>query len=110
MRRVVITGTGMVSPLGCGTEVSWSRLLAGQNAARLVTEFEVEDLPAKIACRIPVGDGSDGTYNADQWMEPKEQRKVDPFIVYGMCAARQALDDADWHPESRDDQIATGVM
>ncbi len=110
MRRVVITGTGMVSPLGCGTEVSWSRLLAGENAARKVTEFEVEDLPAQIACRIPTGDGSDGTFNADDWMEPKEQRKVDPFIVYAMAAADMALADADWHPESDDDQIATGVL
>ncbi len=110
MRRVVITGTGMVSPLGCGTEVTWSRLLAGQNGARLVTEFEVEDLPAKIACRIPVGDGSDGTYNADDWMEPKEQRKVDPFIIYGMAAADMALADANWHPETDEDQIATGVL
>ncbi|KQV43397.1 MULTISPECIES: beta-ketoacyl-ACP synthase II [unclassified Rhizobium] len=110
MRRVVITGTGMVSPLGCGTEVSWSRLLAGENAARKVTEFEVEDLPAKIACRIPFGDGTNGTYNADDWMEPKEQRKVDAFIVYAMAAASMALDDAGWHPESDDDQIATGVL
>ena len=110
MRRVVITGTGMVSPLGCGTEVSWSRLLAGENAARKVTEFEVEDLPAKIACRIPFGDGTNGTYNADDWMEPKEQRKVDPFIVYAMAAADMALDDAGWHPQSDDDQIATGVL
>ncbi len=110
MRRVVITGTGMVSPLGCGTEVTWQRLIAGQNAARLVTEFEVDDLAAKIACRIPVGDGTDGTYNADQWMEPKEQRKVDPFIVYGMAAADMALADANWHPETDEDQIATGVL
>lgn len=110
MRRVVITGTGMVSPLGCGTELSWSRLLAGHNAARLVTEFEVEDLPAKIACRIPFGDGSDGTFNADDWMEPKEQRKVDPFIVYGMAAADMALADAGWHPQTDEDQIATGVL
>lgn len=110
MRRVVITGTGMVSPLGCGTEISWSRLIAGTNAARKVTEFEVEDLPAKIACRIPTGDGTDGTFNPDQWMEPKEQRKVDPYIIYAMAAADMALDDADWHPKSDDDQIATGVM
>ncbi|MCA1493687.1 beta-ketoacyl-ACP synthase II [Sinorhizobium alkalisoli] len=110
MRRVVITGTGMVSPLGCGTEVSWSRLLAGGNAARKVTEFEVEDLPAKIACRIPFGDGADGTFNADDWMEPKEQRKVDPFIVYAMAAADMALADAGWKPESDEDQIATGVL
>jgi 3-oxoacyl-[acyl-carrier-protein] synthase II len=100
----------MVSPLGCGTEVSWSRLLAGRNAARKVTEFEVEDLPAKVACRIPFGDGSDGTFNADDWMEPKEQRKVDPFIVYAMAAADMALADAGWKPESDEDQIATGVL
>ncbi|WEJ11063.1 beta-ketoacyl-ACP synthase II [Sinorhizobium prairiense] len=110
MRRVVITGTGMVSPLGCGTEVSWARLLAGDNAARKVTEFEVEDLPAKIACRIPFGDGSNGTFNAADWMEPKEQRKVDPFIVYAMAAADMALADAGWKPESDEDQISTGVL
>ena len=110
MRRVVITGTGMVSPLGCGTEVTWSRLLEGRSAAARVTAFEVEDLPAKIACSIPLGDGSDGTYNADQWMEPKEQRKVDPFITYAVAAADMALEDAGWHPKSDEDQIATGVL
>ncbi|MFB2551129.1 beta-ketoacyl-ACP synthase II [Ensifer soli] len=110
MRRVVITGLGMVSPLGCGTDVTWSRLLAGGNAARRVSTFEVEDLPAKIACSIPTGDGSDGTFNVDQWMEPKEQRKVDPFIIYAVAAADMALADADWHPKSDADQCATGVM
>lgn len=110
MRRVVITGTGMVSPLGCGTEITWTRLLAGQSGARKVTGFETDDLPAKIACYIPIGDGTDGTYNADQWMEQKEQRKVDPFIIYAMAAADMALADADWHPKTDDDQIATGVL
>ena len=110
MRRVVITGTGMVSPLGCGTEITWSRLLSGGNAARRVTEFEVEDLPAKIACRLPFGDGTDGTFNPDNWMEPKEQRKVDDFIIYAMAAADMALADAGWHPKSDEDQIATGVL
>ncbi|MDP9589732.1 UNVERIFIED_ORG: 3-oxoacyl-[acyl-carrier-protein] synthase II [Shinella zoogloeoides] len=100
----------MVSPLGCGTEVTWNRLLEGRSGAARVTAFEVEDLPAKIACSIPRGDGSDGTYNADQWMEPKEQRKVDPFIVYAVAAADMALADAGWHPQSDDDQIATGVL
>ena len=110
MRRVVITGLGMVTPLGCGVEASWSNALAGKSGARKVTEFEVDDLPAQIACRLPFGDGSDGTYNADDWMEPKDQRKVDPFIVYGMAAADMALADADWHPETDEDQIATGVL
>ncbi len=110
MRRVVVTGLGMLSPLGCGVEASWKRLLAGKSGARRIETFEVADLPAKIACIIPRGDGADGTYNPDQWMEPKEQRKVDDFIVYAMCAARQALDDAGWHPTTRDDQIVTGTM
>src|SRR5947209_67478 len=106
MRRVVVTGLGMVTPLGCGVEPTWKRLLAGESGARKIDKFEVEDLAAKIACQIPRGDGSYGTYNPDQWMEPKEQRRVDDFIVYAMCAARQALDDAGWKPESREDQIA----
>jgi 3-oxoacyl-[acyl-carrier-protein] synthase II len=110
MRRVVITGLGMLTPLGCGVEATWANALAGKSGARRVTEFEVEDLPAKIACRLPFGDGSNGTYNADDWMEPKEQRKVDPFIIYGMAAATMALDDAGWHPETDEDQIATGVL
>jgi 3-oxoacyl-[acyl-carrier-protein] synthase II len=100
----------MVTPLACGVEATWQRLLAGQSGARKIEKFEVGDLAAKIACQIPRGDGADGTYNPDQWMEPKEQRRVDDFIVYAMCAARQALDDAGWKPESREDQVATGVM
>jgi 3-oxoacyl-[acyl-carrier-protein] synthase II len=100
----------MVTPLACGVEETWQRLLAGQSAARRIEKFEVEDLAAKIACQIPRGDGSNGTYNPDQWMEPKEQRRVDEFITYAMCAARQALEDSGWKPTSREDQIATGVM
>src|SRR5437868_6210008 len=110
MRRVVVTGLGMVTPLGCGVEVSWQRLIAGQSGARKIEKFDISDLPAKIACEIPRGDGSDGTYNPDQWMEPKEQRKVDEFITYALCAARQALDHADWKPQSYEDQTRTGVM
>ncbi|MEL6436048.1 MAG: beta-ketoacyl-ACP synthase II [Pseudomonadota bacterium] len=110
MRRVVITGMGMVSPLGADTETTWSNILAGKSGAKRITEFEVDDLAAQIACRLPFGDGSNGTYNADDWMEPKEQRKVDPFIVYGMAAADQALNDADWHPQTDEDQISTGVL
>ncbi|WP_162651778.1 beta-ketoacyl-ACP synthase II [Lentilitoribacter sp. Alg239-R112] len=110
MRRVVITGTGMLSPLGCGTEITWSRLLAGQNAAARISGFEVDDIAAQIACQIPTDTSQEGHYNADDWMEPKEQRKVDPFITYAVAAAKMALDDADWHPESDDDQFATGVL
>jgi 3-oxoacyl-[acyl-carrier-protein] synthase II len=110
MRRVVVTGMGMVTPLACGVEETWQRLLVGQSGAKKVDRFEVSDISARVACVIPRGDGTGGTFNADQWMEPKEQRKVDDFIVYAMCAARQALDDAGWHPNSEDDRIATGVM
>jgi 3-oxoacyl-[acyl-carrier-protein] synthase II len=110
MRRVVVTGLGMVTPLACGVEPTWQRLIEGQSGVRRIERFDVSDIPSKIAGQIPRGDGSDGTYNPDQWMEPKEQRKVDDFIIYGMCAARQALDDAGWRPTSRDDQIATGVL
>jgi 3-oxoacyl-[acyl-carrier-protein] synthase II len=99
-----------VTPLGCGVETSWRRLLAGESGARRIESFDVSDLPSKIACMVPRGDGSDGTYNPDQWMEPKEQRKVDDFIAYAMCAARQALDDADWRPAEYEDRISTGVL
>lgn len=108
MRRVVITGTGMVSPLGCGTELTWQRLLAGQSGARLVTEFEVEDLPAKIACRIPTE--GEGAWNPDDWMEPKDQRKVDAFIIYALAAADMALKDAGWEPKNYEEECATGVL
>jgi 3-oxoacyl-[acyl-carrier-protein] synthase II len=110
MRRVVVTGMGMVTPLGCGVEVTWRRLVAGASGARKVDTFEVADLPARIACMIPRGDGSDGTYNPNEWMEPKEQRKVDDFIAYAMCAAAQAIDDAGCAPKTYEEQIAIGVM
>ncbi len=110
MRRVVVTGLGLVGPLGCGVETTWTKLLAGQSGASRVEAFDVSDMACQIACSIPRGDGSDGTYNADDWMEPKEQRKVDPFVIYAMAAATQALRDAGWHPKTHEDQCATGVL
>jgi len=110
MRRVVVTGLGLVTPLGCGIEPTWQRLIAGQSGIRHVEKFDVSDLPCKIAGQVPRGDGSDGSFNPDQWMEPKEQRKVDDFIIFAMGAAAQALNDADWHPSSYDDQITSGVL
>ncbi|HTS41282.1 MAG TPA: beta-ketoacyl-ACP synthase II [Xanthobacteraceae bacterium] len=110
MRRVVVTGLGMVTPLGCGVETTWRRLVAGESGAKQVDRFDVSDLSCKIACMIPKGDGGDGTFNADQWMEPKEQRKVDDFIIFAMAAARQALDDAGWKPKNYEEQTSTGVM
>jgi 3-oxoacyl-[acyl-carrier-protein] synthase II len=100
----------MVTPLASGVEATWQRLIKGDSGAQAITTFDVSDLPCKIACVIPRGDGSDGTFNPDQWMEPKEQRKVDDFIIYAMGAATQALNDAGWHPKTHEDQIATGVM
>jgi 3-oxoacyl-[acyl-carrier-protein] synthase II len=110
MRRVVVTGLGMLTPLGCGVEATWKRLLAGESGASKIDHFDVSDIPCKIAMQIPRGDGSNDSFNPDQWMEPKEQRKVDNFIIYAMCASRQALDDAGWHPQSYEDQTRTGVM
>jgi 3-oxoacyl-[acyl-carrier-protein] synthase II len=110
MRRVVVTGLGMVTPLGCGVEPTWQSLLAARSGIKRIDRFEVADISSQIAGQIPRGDGSNGTFNPDQWMEPKEQRKVDDFILYAMCAAKLALDDADWHPRTYDDQITSGVL
>src|SRR6201991_5314622 len=110
MRRVVVTGLGMVSPLGCGVEPTWKRILNGESGARRIERFDVSDLQTKYACTVVRGDGSNDTFNPDKWMEPKDQRKVDDFIIFGMAAAGQALDDANWHPESEEDQCATGTM
>jgi len=110
MRRVVITGLGMVTPLGCGVEETWKRILAGENGAERVENFDVSDIACQIACQIPRGDGSNGTFNPDQWMDPKEQRRVDPFIVYAMAAADQALADAGWAPKTYDEQTRSGVL
>jgi len=100
----------MVTPLGCGVETTWSRILKSESGAQRIEGFEIDDLACQIACQIPTGDGTEGTFNPDQWMEPKEQRKVDPFIIYAMAAATQALDDAGWKPTSYEDQCASGVL
>src|SRR3954470_24087060 len=110
MRRVVVTGLGMVSPLGCGVEPTWQRLIKGESGARRIQSFDVSDLASKIACQVPRGDGSNGSFNPDQWMEHKDQRKVDDFIIFAMGAAKQALDDANWHPATEEDRCASGVM
>jgi 3-oxoacyl-[acyl-carrier-protein] synthase II len=110
MRRVVVTGLGMLTPLGCGVQTTWDRIVKGESGIRQIETFDVSDISCKIAGVVPRGDGSGGTFDPDQWMEPKEQRKVDHFIVYAMCAARQALDDAGWRPQSEDEQTSTGVL
>ena len=110
MRRVVITGLGLVTPLGCGVDASWSRLLTGQSGARRIEEFPVEDISCQIACFVPRGATADGKFNADDWMEPKEQRKVDDFIIFAMAAAEQALTDSGWKTDTTDKQVRTGVL
>jgi 3-oxoacyl-[acyl-carrier-protein] synthase II len=110
MRRVVVTGLGMVSPLGCGVETTWKRILNSESGARKIETFDVSDLTSRIACVVPRGDGSNGSFNPDQWMEHKDQRKVDDFIIFAMCAAKQALDDAGWHPATEEERCASGVM
>jgi 3-oxoacyl-[acyl-carrier-protein] synthase II len=110
MRRVVVTGLGLVTPLACGIEPTWRRLVAGESGIARVEKFDVSDITCKIAGQVPRGDGSNGTFNADAWMEPKEQRKVDDFIIFAMSAATQALNDADWHPREYDDEIVSGVL
>jgi len=101
---------GMLTPLACGVEQTWQRLIKGESGAKKIDRFDVSDIACQIACTITRGDGTDGTYNPDMWMLPKEQRKVDDFIIYAMCAAKQALDDAGWHPQSYEDQTSTGVL
>ncbi len=110
MRRVVITGLGIVSPVGCGIEASWQALLAGANGARRIEEFEVDDLTCQIACFIPRGSKNEGKFNPDDWMEPKEQRKVDDFIVYAMAAAEQAIADSGFVADTADKQERAGVL
>jgi 3-oxoacyl-[acyl-carrier-protein] synthase II len=110
MRRVVVTGLGLVTPLACGVEETWSRLLAGESGASRITKFKTDDLPTKIACQVPRGDGSDGTFNPDQWVDAKEQRRMDDFIIYGLTAAKQAVRDSGWEARSDEDKYRTGVL
>jgi 3-oxoacyl-[acyl-carrier-protein] synthase II len=110
MRRVVITGLGMVSPLACGVEPSWRRLLKGESGAGPITGFETADLACRVAMQIPRDKSIADSFDPDAWMEPKEQRKVDDFIIFAIAAATQALNDAGWQPKSYAEQIMTGVM
>ena len=110
MRRVVVTGLGLVTPLASGTEQTWQRLRSGTSGIKRIDKFDVSDIPCKIAGQVPRGDGADGSFNPDEWMEPKEQRKVDDFILFAVAAATQALNDAGWQPRQYEDQITTGVL
>ncbi|MFP4239220.1 beta-ketoacyl-ACP synthase II [Rhodosalinus sp.] len=110
MRRVVVTGLGLVTPLGCGVETTWSRILEGRSGAGTITRFDASHLATTYACEVPLGDGSDGTFNADDWVEAKERRKIDEFIVYGLAAAQQAVEDAGWTNPPEEEKLRTGVM
>ena len=112
MRRVVVTGLGLVTPLGNGVEHVWKNILAGTSGAGPITRFDTTGFATTYACEVPRGDGSDGTFNADDWMEPKEQRKVDEFILYGVAAADQAIADSGWSPaaDDMDALYRTGVL
>jgi len=110
MRRVVVTGLGLVTPLASGVEETWTRLLDGQSGAGPITHFDASNVATKYACEIPYGDGTDGTFNPDDWMEPKERRKVDDFILYGIAAAEMAVRDSGWVPEDEEGRLRTGVM
>lgn len=110
MRRVVITGMGMVTPLASGVEETWSKLLAGESGAGPITHFDTEGYGTTYACEVKRGDGTNGTFNPDEWMEPKDQRKFDKFIMYGIAAACQAVEDSGWKPEDEEGQNRTGVL
>ncbi|MEO0343555.1 MAG: beta-ketoacyl-ACP synthase II [Pseudomonadota bacterium] len=110
MRRVVVTGLGMVSPLGMGVETTWTRLIASENAAATISKFDADGFATNYACEIPRGDGTNGSFNPDHFMEPKEQRKVDDFILYGIAAAEEAVRDSGWVADTQEKQFRTGVM
>ena len=110
MRRVVVTGLGMVTPLACGVEETWTRLLDGKSGAGPITRFDASRLATTYACEVPRGNGSAGSFNPDDWMEPKEARKVDEFILYGVAAADQAVRDSGWMPKDEASRARTGIM
>ncbi len=110
MRRVVVTGMGLVTPLGTGLDHVWRRLVAGRSGITAIQSFDVSDLPSRIAAQVPRGDRASGLFNADDWVPPKDHRKMDEFIIFAMGAAVQAVEDAGWQPDSEEERERTGVM
>ena len=110
MRRVVVTGLGLVTPLADGVEASWERILDGQSGAGPIEQFDTEGLTTTYACEVPRGDGSDGSFHADTYLSPKEQRKIDTFMMFGIAAAEQAVQDSGWMPEDKESLERTGVL
>ncbi|HXQ09655.1 MAG TPA: beta-ketoacyl-ACP synthase II [Caulobacteraceae bacterium] len=117
MRRVVITGLGMVTPLGWGVACTWQALLAGKSGAGRISTFDTTDYACQVACEVPRVDGRGhgsadmpGAFDPDKVMPPKDQRRIDDFILYAVAAAEEALTDADWKPEAEADKVRTGVI
>ena len=110
MRRVVVTGLGMVTPLGSGVGHNWRRLIDGESGIGAIQSFEVSDLPSKVAGQVPLGEAAEGGFNVDDYLAPREQRRLDPFIIFGVAAAQQAVEDADWRPDDQESLERTGVM
>ncbi len=110
MRRVVVTGLGLVTPLATGVEESWRRLIEGRSGAGPITRFDASDMNCRVACEVRRGDGTDGTFNADQWVDSKDQRRFDSFIIYALAAAAQAMTDSGWKPQTQEEQCRTGVL
>jgi len=110
LRRVVVTGMGIVSPLGVGVETAWANILASRSGVRRIDDFQVDDLPCQIGGRIPLGSYAEGKYNPDDWMEVREQRKVDPFIVFGIAAAEQAITESGVDLSTEEKRERAGVL
>jgi 3-oxoacyl-[acyl-carrier-protein] synthase II len=110
MRRVVVTGMGMVTPLGDGVDTNWRRLMAAESGIRAIQAFDTSDLATKIAGEVPLGDKANGHFNADAYIAPKDQRKLDKFIIFGIAAAEQAVEDSGWKPQDEEGMTRTGVM
>ncbi|WP_417318112.1 beta-ketoacyl-ACP synthase II [Emcibacter sp.] len=110
MRRVVVTGLGMVTPLATGVEATWKKLIAGESGAGPITKFDPSDLSSRIACEVKQGDGTNGTFNPDDWMSAKDRRRIDDFILYGIAACDMALEDSGWKPETEEDRCRTGIL
>lgn len=110
MRRVVISGLGLVTPLASGVEETWKRLIAGESGASQITRFDAEGLSAQIACEVPLGDGSNGTFNPDDWMEPKNRKRVDDFILYGMAAVDMAMADSGYKADTMEKKWRSGAL
>ena len=110
MRRVVVTGLGLVSPMGVGVEAAWARLVAGESGVGPIRTFDVSDLPCRIAAQLPAGGTSDGKWDPDDWVPARERRRLDPFIVYGLAAADEAITDSGWAPDGDEGRNRTGVL